>query len=251
MTFLELVQALAVETGTELQSKVTTTSVPPASGYGETTEHTSRLVRWIQRAWRDIQNDQQLWNFMRRTGTMPLVKGQWVYDIKAIVDANLPSGFEDWYYEELIPWVAPNDWRYIWIVDGSVEEPQRNICYYVPPERFFGHISRYNDRNVGMPGRYTFDPGGCIVFDAKPPNDNYYIEFDYRAVQDTLSGDSDTPRGLPEKFHDLIVYAAMVKNARFDEAGNQMPEVRKLHRDMMNKLRLEQLPEYSMPGTRT
>jgi len=251
MTFLELVKALAQETGVELQSKIETTVVAPAAGYGETKEHVGRLVRWTQRAWRDIQNDQPLWNFMKRTGVMPLAEGETTYDIKQIVDASLPAGFEDWQYEELLPWVASFDARYIWMVNGAAEEPQRNFCYYVPPERFFGSISRYNDRNEGLPGRFTFDPGGHIVFDSKPPNDDLYIRFDYRAVQHTLQDDADEPRGLPEKFHDLIVYAAMAKNARFDESGPQIQESRKLYRDMMNKLRLEQLPAYSLPGTYT
>ena len=251
MTFLELVKALASETGVELESKITSVSVPPESAYGGTTEHRSRLVRWIQRSWRDIQNDQPRWKFMIRNGQMALVKNQWTYDIKGIVDGDLPVGFEDYQYEEIIPFVAPRDARYVWIVDGGVPIPRREPCYYVPPERFFGHIDRFNDKNVGTPSRYTFDREGWIVFDSKPADDNLYLQFEYRVVQQELTADADVPRGLPEKFHELIVYGAMMKNSMFDESDPQYRRARTLYRDMMNKLRLEEMPDYSMTGTYT
>ena len=251
MTFLELVQQLGSETGTELQSKITSVAMPPAVAYGETTEHRSRLVRWTQRAWLDIQQDQEQWDFMVKRTIMHLAKNQWVYPIKDIVDANLPPAQQDYLYESLVPFVAPRDLRYIWIV-GTVPDPnQRQICYYVPPEQFFGFLDRHNDRTTGIPGRYTFDRDGCIVFDSKPSDNHLHIEFEYRAMPHHLVNDGDVPRGLPSKFHDLITYRAMTHYSGFDETGVQMQRAAKLYRDLMNKLRIEYLREYSMAGTWT
>ena len=55
MNFLQLVKRLATETGTELETNIESVVIPPAAAYGETTEHRSRLVRWIQEAWIEVQ----------------------------------------------------------------------------------------------------------------------------------------------------------------------------------------------------
>lgn len=252
MTFLELVQQLGSETGTELLSKITSVAVPPAAAYGETTEHRSRLVRWTQRAWLDLQQDQDQWNFMVKRTMIHLAKGQLVYDLKFLTDSYNSAAGIDYPYEKLVPFVAPRDIRYVWVIDGRHAFPvQKNLCYYVPPERFFGHVDRFHDRTHGVPSRYSLNRDGCLVFDAKPPTDDFRLEYDYRAMPQKLLADADVPRGLPDKFHDLITYRAMVHYAGFDETGVQMQRATKLYRDMMNKLRLEQLPEYAMAGTGT
>jgi hypothetical protein len=252
MTFLELVQQLGSETGTELVSKITSVEVPPAAAYGETTEHRSRLVRWAQRAWLDIQQDQTQWDFMVKRTMIHLAKGQLVYDLKFLTDSYNSAAGVDYPYEALVPFVASNDVRYVWVVDSKQGFPvTRNLCYYVPPERFYGYLDRSSDRNKGIPGRYSLTRDGCLEFDSAPPHDELRLEYQYRAMPQKLLVDADVPRGLPEKFHDLIIYRAMVHYAGFDESAAQLQRAAKLYRDLMNKLRLEQLREYSMAGTGT
>lgn len=254
MTFLELVRGLARETGTELESKIESVAVPPATSYGETTEHRSRLINWIQRAWLDIQDDQDQWDFMVMDGTMPLVEDQWIYPLPKIVDGDWydqdPETHEEEIFDRLVPFVAPVDIRYIWIVriDGICQNRQH--CYYVPPEYFFGDRDRYVECHKGVPGRYSIDRKGCIVFDASPTNDDYHIQFEFNRLPQELVNDDDVPHTIHRRYHDLIIYRAMIKYAGFDETSPQFERAQRLYRDMMNKLRIRYLREYSMPGTR-
>ena len=59
MDFLALVKRLAVESGTELEAKIESVEIPPAAGYGSTTEHRTRLINWVNTAWLEIQEDQR------------------------------------------------------------------------------------------------------------------------------------------------------------------------------------------------
>ena len=250
MNFLELVKRLATETGTELESKIESVVIPPAAGYGETTEHRTRLIRWIQQAWVEVQEDQEQWDFMVCRGTMPLVRGQVSYDI-ANIFANACD--EDAQYDDIVPFVAPQDRRYIWMIDARSQPVNRNLCYYVKHEHFKGDRDRYSDRTSGLPGRWTIRRNDCIEFDVHPDTDDYNIEFAYKRPPQELALDGDEWWGLEKKpkHHMVVVYKAMMYHAMFDESEFQMKRASKLYRDRMNKLRLNELGEYSMPGTRS
>jgi len=248
MDYLALVKRLAVETGTELESKITSVNVPPATAYGETTEHRTRLINWIQQAWIDIQDDQDQWDFMVNRVRIDVAKSQYSYDIRSLVDAVE----EEEIYDELIPFVAVFDKQYIWFVDGSISPPTRNKCYFIPPERFYGYRDRYNGSTFGIPFGYSIDRNNCLDFTTSPDKDTYYMEFEYKRLPQVLENDADVPMVLfKRQYHILIVYAAMLFYAGFDETSPQWKRASKLYRDKMNKLRLSELKGYSLPGTRT
>jgi len=259
MNFLELVKRLATETGTELESKIDSVVVPPAAAYGETTEHRSRLVRWIREAWIEVQEDQEQWDFMVRRGTMPLVRGQLSYDIASLTAPDCtgcsPGDCDenDAAFDYLVPFVAPLDRRYIWMIDGRSHPVNRNLCYYIPQEFFKGERDRYSDRTSGLPARYTITRSDCIEFDVHPQNDDYNIEFAYKVLPQELLADDDELRGLVNKpkHHMVIVYKAMIYAALFDESDPQFKRATKLYRDRMNKMRRNELGDYSMVGTRS
>jgi len=234
-----MVKRLVSELGVELESKVTSVTVTPANSYGTTTEFVAKCVRWIAQSWLEIQDDQQDWDFMRTKGVFDLVEGQAQYEIPLQVD------LAD--YDGLRPFVAPVQSRYILIADGAVSPMQRNHCYYVQPELYFGHFDRL-EIAPGLPYRYTFTSNGCILFDPAPGKDSYKAEFRYRRLPQEFVEDTDTPTGLPPKFHMLIVYRAMGYYSGFDETEPQMARAVRLDKRMMNKLRIEQLPEYMVPG---
>ena len=249
MDFLALVKRLASETGTELVRNITTVdpAIDPATEYGDTTEHRHRLVDWTQQSWIDVQEDQDQWDFMIRTVRVDIAKGQISYDIKSLVDAVEGSDI----YDNILPFVAHFDRRYIWLADGSVDPPTINKCYYVPPERFFGEFDRYNNVAWGIPSSYSIERDGCLILDSQPSSDNYYLEFEYKLLPQVLTDDTDTPRFIKEKYHILIVYQAMLFYAGFDESDPQWKRAKMLHKKQMNKLRLTDLRDYSVAGTRT
>lgn len=248
MNFLQLVKRLATETGTELETNIESVVIPPAAAYGETTEHRSRLVRWIQEAWIEVQEDQEQWDFMVRRATMPLVRGQVSYDIRSLTNAACA---EEACYDYIVPFVAPLDRRYIWMVDGRTQPDNKNLCYYIPHANFFGHNDRFSDRTSGVPSRYSFKRNDCIEFDVYPATDDFNIEYAYKMVPQELVENEDQLRGLEKKtkHHMVIVYKAMIFAALFDESDFAYKRATKLYRDRMNKLRLNELSEYTMPGT--
>jgi hypothetical protein len=247
MDFLTLVKRLATETGTELEAKIDSVDIPPAAGYGSTTEHRTRLINWIQTAWQEIQEDQDQWDFMVGRTQVDIAEGIVEVPIGVLVD--LKEG--ETIYDTLVPFVAQYDYRYIWLVDNSTSPPVKNKCYYVIPEQFFGETDRYNTQCSGTPTRFSINRKNCIVFDCATGHANFALQIEFKMLPTAMSGNTSTPRGLPEKHHMLIVYKAMTYYAGFDETGPQFQRAAKLYRDKMNKLRQNELREYSIPGDRS
>lgn len=241
MTYLELVKRLVQELGTELPAKVTSVADTPATAYGTTTQHINDCVTWIKQAWIELQEDQQDWSFMLATADFDLVEGQAKYDI------TLQTGLSD--YDGIRPYMAPIDRRYIWLFDGSTQPGSRSKCYYVKPEQWFGQVG-LTPSAEGSPSWYTFDSTGCILFYPLPSNDSMKAEFRYQRAVEELADDTDTPTGLPPKFHMDIVYRAMEYYSGYDEAQAQWKRAMTRRRKMDNKMYIELLPEYSAPGVR-
>lgn len=241
MDYLKMVKRLVQELGTELPEKVTSVAVTPATAYGDTTQHINNCVTWINQAWIELQEDQTDWNFMRKQGTFPLIEGQSDYDI------ILQPGLED--YDGIRPFVAIQDSRYIWVVDGSTSPSTKHGCYYVKPEHFFGFFNK-NAAPEGQPNRYTFKSNGCILFHPIPHSNSMAAEFRYQRAVEELVADTDTPTGLPPKYHMDIVYRAMEYYSGYDETDPQWKRAAVRKRKMENKMYIELLPEYSAPGVR-
>ena len=241
MTYLEMVQRLVSELGVELPGKITSVLTTPATSYGGTTEFINKCVKWIAQAWVEIQEDQTDWNFMRNMGIFDLIEGQAQYDI------ILQVGMED--YDGIRPFVAPVQSRYIWLVNDTVTPMLRTHVYYVPPELFFGYFDRL-ETTPGQSYRYTFKSNGCVLLDPAPGPTAGKLEFRYQRLVQELAQDTDTPTGLPTKYHMAIVYRAMEYYSGFDEAQPQYGRALKLGKRMMNKMYIELLPEYMVPGTR-
>jgi len=246
MTYLDLVKRLVQELRIELSAKVTTVNPEPAASYGTTTELITSCSQWVQQAWIEIQEDQDNWNFMVTRTQFDLAEGQYSYDIADIVDTAL----DPVEYDRLVMFVAPGDYRYIWLNNGAVANPVPSRCYFVEPEHFFGFYDA-NRPAQGLPGTFSTDREGCLVFNTAPGNDDYNVEFNFKAQPQRLLADGDIPRGLHEKFHMLIVYRAMQFYSMGDEADKQYARATKLYKGWMNKLRLRELGGYSMPGTRS
>jgi len=241
MTYLGLVKRLVQELGTDLPEKVTSVAITPSTSYGSTTQFINDCVTWVKQAWIELQEDQQDWNFMRTSGLFALIGGQAQYDI------TLQAGLSD--YDGMRPFMASLDNRYIWINNNTTQPPGRQNCYYVKPEQWFGFVGR-NPPAQGLPTRYTFTSNGCILFYPVPSTDSLSAEFRYLREVQELVADTDTPTGLPPKYHMDIVYRAMEYYSGYDEAQAQWKRALTRKRKMENKMYIELLPEYSAPGVR-
>lgn len=247
MNFLTLVKRLATETGTELEANIESVDLPPAVGYGETTEHRSRLINWIKTAWEEVQEDQDQWDFMVGRIEVSINTGLTTIPIGTLVDAQEGETI----YDVLIPFVAAMDYRYIWLVDDTTSQAVKNKCYYVPPEQFFGSLDRHNSDTVGLPTRFSISRNNCIIFNTTTNHGNYSINMEFKKLPQELENDASVPRGLPDKHHMVIVYKAMLFYAGFDATSDQYERAKRLFRAKMNKLRRDELREYSLVGDRS
>lgn len=250
MTFLQLVQQLVLETGTDLNTRVDTVSWPPSYSYGESSQHIERCINWVRRAWLDLQEDQAEWGFMLHRAAMPMAEGQWSYPVKELVDAELLAQEEPYTFERLVPFTAYLDQRFIWVADGSNDRPGISPCYYIPYEQFYGMDDQRNRFERGRPARYTVGPDERIEFDRSPENDDFYAEFLFRHTPQELTTNDEEPIGLPPRFHDLIVYYAIEHYAGYDETNPQYIRAKRLTKRLRNKLRMKSTPEYTMVGTK-
>ena len=247
MDFLTLVKRLATESGTELAAKIDDVATTEAAGYGQTTEHRSRLVEWINTAWLEVQEDQDQWDFMVGRIQVDISAGITEVPIGTLVNAAESETI----YDTLVPFVATMEPRYIWLVDNSTSQPVKNKCYFVIPEQFFGELDRHNGDTVGTPPRFSINRNNCIVFDTTTNHANYALNIEFKKLPHQMVANTELPRDLPSKHHMLIVYKALTYYAGFDESGPQFQRAAKLYRDKMNKLRLNELRRYSIPGDRS
>jgi len=97
----------------------------------------------------------------------------------------------------------------------------RQRMTYIPYDEFRARYSVFvaaNDR----PLHVTRLPNGPLRF-YPPPNDIYSIQFEYFSTPQIMAVNGDTP-AMPERFHQLIVYEAMKRFGKAEDA----PELVKL-----------------------
>jgi len=228
VTFLDLVKRLAQESGTADPDEITVVA--------SLTGHERDMRDWVNQAWREIQLAQDQWRWMQKTGVFNMTIGQSEYT-KTQIQAQIPD------YDEPIAMTAPRDYRYVLIATPGGQT--NNQCWYYPWETYRGLYDRWVEED-GQPQRFTLKPNESLVFDPAPQQ-AYQVDLEYKqSIQDLTA--STTVPDMPEKYHMLIVYWALIFYSGYDEASSRYQSSERLYRMMMQKLCNEQLPEYQMVG---
>lgn len=217
MNYLELVQALADETGTEEADAITSVTSPDG-GYQR------KLATWIRRAHREIQQENENWRFRVATAEFDLTADQGEYDISA----QLPN------FQTVRPYNAPFGTRYA-LMDDNRSWPVR----YMRWQAFAGYWESRTD--TGRPRRFAVAPGDLLRVWPVPTQD-YVLQFAYTLVPVDLEADADEPV-LPEQYHDLIVFHAIINYAGYDEAQAQYQRASAQYRRLRLSMRRNELPE--------
>ncbi len=231
MTFLELVQDLARETGTmenadPINGEISTLQDPD-------NDYLIDLIRWTRKAWVAIQLESD-WDYLIKQGEVTTTADQDYVDVASQVSD----------FRLLLPYIAPYGRRWISIDD-------REPVWVVRYPRWAGWNAVRQSRNA-RPRNCTILPDGQSEHRMKlwpTPNKVYTITFDYIRTPQELSADDDEP-AMPARFHDAIVYRAMVKYAGYDEASPQYQRAKTELAGLMIQMRLEHLPQMRVAGTR-
>lgn len=216
MNLLGLVQALARESGTLDERQIVTVT--------DATGRIAKMVAWIKAAHSEVCTSRQDWLFLQ---------GEFEGDTIAGIQRYTPAA---WNLTRLASWGTTQDpgddmFSAYPIAAGAGEEGP--LCF-IPWNRFYVSFTR-GAQQPAPPKFFSIAPSGEFCL-APTPDGAYRVRGVYRKTPKPLAADGDVPE-IPERFHMVIVYQALMKVAGHDEAlfmrQNQEIEFRSLRSDML------------------
>ena len=206
MTYLELCQKLASESGTLKDGDAITTVVG-------NTGRKARVCRWINDAWVAIQNAHSTWLWMESEFTITTVASQRRYaytDAVDSIDSATVSRFGHWIYNSDVEMDSG-----VTLYDSSIGIADQGVLLFRPWQHFFDSFMR-GTQTEQKPTHFTITPQGQIALHDTPDTTDYVVTGRYQKSAQNLTSDSDIPE-CPPRFHDVIVDAGMIALETFDE----------------------------------
>ena len=214
LTYLALCQRLVSET------KI------PGSGPTTTVSQTGinkNVVQWINQAYIDIQDFYPDWNFRWYDGLISCTTGDYDYDESANCETFNRKSFEIYDSSDdatgasasKMSWIPWKLWRYKY-----AQRPQTN----------------------GDPSNVTIAPDGQVHIYPPPDSDDWRVRYSGFMPIDELSGDADVPI-LPNRYHMLIVYKAMLDYAHFYIDQSNLARVQIQYSDLLSRMVSDQKVE--------
>lgn len=230
-TYLQLCQDAARESGTvpNIGEPTTTTG---ASG------RLLRITKWVTEAYNDIQRQRNTWRWLYEDFSGSLISGTREYNAASL---GITSRFSRWVSEgprgrDLFTIYLP--------ADGQDTEGFLQLKDY----RDF-RVTAGVGSNVSLeqkPVWITIDPKNQLQF-YPTPDAAYTVRGVYYKGPQTLSSDADVPE-MPEEFHQIIVWRALMLMGTYDEAFEQYPIWKTEFDRLMDQLTDNQLPRIELPG---
>ncbi len=181
----------------KLRQQATDSGTGPSTVVGQTGE-LARFVTWIADSYTEIQQEKE-WRWLRKSFTVNTVAsdGEYAYtDCTDTVTLAAISRFSSWYKHEFKCYLSSAG------VGG--EYP----LHWLPWEHFRARY-RYGTQTDGPPCHVSEDPTQKFVLGPEP-DAVYVVSGDYQKGPQTLAANADEPE-MPSRFHDLIVYDAMIR----------------------------------------
>jgi len=221
MNLLSLAQAVKRESGLSGGGPA---SVVTATG------DDARIFQWVNWAWRDIQLMHESWLWRRGDALGETSVSTLPHDL-AVPGFGL-TDFGTWMAEN--PDYKPSTYR---VSDGQgLEQPIRYLSWDAFRARFIAGA-----HTAGPVQFWTIAPSG-LMHVGPAPDAAHKVRASYiKDVQD-MTRDSDTP-AMPSRFHQLIVWRALIEYGGFDAAGEVMQRAERNFQSMMPSLLQDQLPK--------
>lgn len=188
----------ALQLAQKLRQQTIDSGTGPSTIVSQTGE-LGRIVTWTVDAYTDIQNDRDDWLWLRKSFYVDTVAsdGEYAYsDCTDTVTAAVISRFARWYKASFKAYLSS--------AGVGAEYPLRWMEW-----DDFRRIYRYGTQTDSQPVYVSMDPTMKFCIGPKP-SAVYRVSGDYQKGPQTLALDADEPE-MPSRFHDLIVYRAMVK----------------------------------------
>lgn len=189
-TFLELCQAMAIEAG------ISGGIVSVSGQVGEA----QRVVGWVARAYKYIQNLHEDWKFMRRDVEFPVLAtvAKYTAEDAGVTDFGI--------------WCFLDEWRSYRTDAGYADEQPVELVEYDAFRRKYGYGSMR--LQPGRPQVMTVAPDQSLIFWPQPDAAYTIVGEQYRAPH-TMLANTDTPI-FAARYHDAILYRALFSYGEFE-----------------------------------
>jgi len=217
-TFLELVNKVRREVDASGAALAAVTA---------TNAENSRIIGWVQDAWREIQLLHTDWDFMRLDFTANLVNNQGDYTAAA-APFSLAS-FRNW---------KKDSFR----IHTTGNRDDEAILYFSEYD-WFRNTYRFAGMATqqGRPDRFTVAPNRSLQF-GLIPTAGWTVRGEYfRNVQE-LTAAGDIPI-MPVEYHDLIFFRAMMIDGEWEWSPEQQQRALRGIRRLTSELEGDQLPK--------
>lgn len=238
MNRLQLCQKLQTNCGV---SGTLTTTINQTGSLG-------RLVGWMDDAWSNLQTEREDWEFMRSSNldsaespsgvSFATVAGQAVYPLGSGSGTSgvAVADFGKWAHETFrcqvtasgvntevpMDWVPYDVWRDVYMLGAMRNVQTRPVVIAVGPNKEL-----------------------CL---GPPPDATYTVTGDYYIAPTAMEADTDTPTGLPARFHMLLVYDAMDMYAFYESAPEVATWAEKGRTRLLPVFQSVYLPTVFFPG---
>ena len=221
MNYLQLVNRARVECG------VSGARTPLTTAQNLTGE-SLRIANWVTGAWVDIQTSREDWQWMRTSLEFNTVTQQQVY---TPTEAGIVATFGNW---------KRDSFRCSSVGQSYRDEQLMNYMEYTT----FRNLYQYGNMRTtyARPVVVSIVPGvdKSLGF-GSIPDQPYVIVGEYYIKPVELSADADEPT-LPERFHIMIVYRAMMFYCGYEAAPEVYQRGETEFKRLMNRLDVDQLP---------
>jgi len=232
MTFLELCQRAAVESGTVSGTGVPSTTVGQDGRLG-------RIVSWTASEWTDIQRRKATWLWLTKMFSGSTIANQRAYagsDFAEVTGGPI-TRFSRWVWDR----EALRDSGVSCYLTSTGATDERALAW-LPWEAWYPVYERGTYRTqTGYPQKFTIDDDRNLRL-FPTPDAAYTIRGRYYRSPQILALDADTPEA-PERHHDLIWQGVLVRLAAFDENAAQIGLWAEKREQLFADLCRDQLPE--------
>jgi hypothetical protein len=186
-----------------------------------------RMINWVNEAWLDIQLSQPQWDWMREDFSFETTSGQREY---TPTQAGVPL-LTRWHLDTL---------RTYKTAEGVAGE-QFLVDWDYP---VFRDTYMLGTPITGRPMLFAVKPRGSNLLIGPVPDGIYTVRGEYQQKPIELVLATDIP-AMPSEYHMVIVHAARVKYAAYENAPEVMAEAARDFDRLMTKLAMTQLPTIS------
>jgi len=222
VNFIELVRDLYKESGESFSGGATAVSADSSA-----VSYDALVAGWINESWLKIQREHQNWKWLWSEFSLSLNTSDTDYSLPTPAGTN-----------SAIKWID-------WSSGLTIEVPGTPNPYWeLRHIQHKTHPRSYRNNTQGKPQFCDVLPNGKLRLD-RVPDQVYTLKAEgYRAPW-AMANNSDIP-DMPENYHKLIVYGALLDHARWEASPEQLQVAGLQMAELWKQLREDQLPTRSV-----